>query len=123
VIASAAVSLQQYYKNTQAWMPGTMVYPTIINLIVALILVIWNGIVLCGRYCFGKAMEERLVTHEGLVNVIQSTLSAIATGIMAGTASNPTSVEGQTCGAPVTQPAGVNCTAICAIQVPTPYDL
>jgi hypothetical protein len=101
---------------------GTMVYPTIINLIVALILVIWNGIVLCG-YRFGTAVEERLVTHEGLVNVIQGTLSAIATGIMAGTAPSPTSVEGQTCGPPATQPSGVNCAAICAIQVPTLYDL
>ena len=93
-----------------------MVYPTIINLIVSLIAVIWNGIVLCG-YCFGKAVEERWVTREGLVTVIQGTLSAIAAGIMAGTASNPASVEGQTCGPPATQPADVNCAAVCALQV------
>jgi hypothetical protein len=77
VTVSAAFSLQQFYKNTQVWTPGTMVYPTIINLIVALILVIWNGIVLC-VYCFGKAVEERWVTHEGLVTVISGTLSAIS---------------------------------------------
>jgi hypothetical protein len=116
VTVSAAFSLQQFYKNTQVWTPGTMVYPTIVNLIVALILVIWNGIVLCG-YCFGKAVEERWVTHEGLVTVISGTLSAISAGIMGGTASNPSSVEGQTCGPAATQPAGVNCTAICALQV------
>jgi hypothetical protein len=93
-----------------------MVYPTIINLIVSVIAVIWNGIVLCG-YCFGKVVEERWVTHQGLVTVIQGTLSAIAAGIMAGTASNPASVEGQTCGPPVANPPDVNCAAVCALQV------
>ena len=116
MVVSAAFCLRQYYKNTQVWATGTMVYPTIINLIVALMLVIWNGIVLCG-YCYGKAVEERWVTHDGLVTVISGALSAIGAGILAGTASNPSSVEGQTCGPPATQPANVNCTAICALQV------
>lgn len=114
VIATAAICLQQYYKNQQVWMDGTIIWPTILNLLAAIIIVTWNGIVLCG-YFFGKAVAERWATHDGLANVIQNTLCAFATAIMLGTASSPTSLENQACSN--SAPTAVNSGAICFFQV------
>ena len=74
---TAASCLQQYYSTKDVWMPGTIVWPTILNLLAALVIVTWSGIVLCG-YCFGRAMEKRLEKHSELAGVIKTTLSAFA---------------------------------------------
>jgi hypothetical protein len=115
--AITAVScLQQYYStNTgQNWMNGTVVWPTILNALAALIIVIWSGI-LCIGYCIGGAVEKRLEKHSGLAAFIQNTLTAFATSIMLATAADPASLEGQTCSN--TPPTVVNASAFCFKQV------
>ena len=114
--ASAAKCLQQYYNtNTgQNWSPTTIVWPTILNTIAALIIVIWSGILLLS-YCFRGGVEKRLAKYSPWASVIQSTLTAFATGIMLGTASNPNSLEGQTCSN--TPPTAVDSNAFCFRQV------
>jgi amino acid permease len=94
-------------------MDGTTLYPTILNLVAAAIIVIWNSIVLC-VYFFGKAVEERWATHDDLANVVQNTLTALATAIMLGTASDPASLENQTCS---NSPPTSNSASICFLQV------
>jgi hypothetical protein len=83
-------------------------------LLASLVIVIWSGVVLCGYY-FGKAVEKRLATHSALAGVIQSTLSALATGIMLGTAADPKSLESQACANQA--PAGVGGNTVCFLQV------
>ena len=114
---AAAVCLQKFYSsdNGHLWVTGTLVWPTILNLLAALVITIWNGIVLCG-YCFGTAVEKRWATHDGLAKVIQNTLSAFATGIMLGTASQPSSLENQSCSNTL-PPTTVNVNTICTLQV------
>ena len=58
-------------------------------------------------------MQKRLATHNELVGVIQSTLCALATGIMLGTAANPNSLESQACSNAA--PTGIG--DVCFLQV------
>jgi hypothetical protein len=115
VVVTSAICLHQFYITNigQTWMDGTKLYPTILNLVAAAIIVIWNSIVLCG-YFFGKTVEERWATHDDLANVVQSTLTALATAIMLGTASDPSSLENQTCS---NSPPTSNSATICFLQV------
>jgi len=115
VVVTSAICLHQFYITNigQTWMDGTTLYPTILNLVAAAIIVIWNSIVLC-VYFFGKAVEERWATHDDLANVVQNTLTALATAIMLGTASDPASLENQTCS---NSPPTSNSASICFLQV------
>jgi hypothetical protein len=128
---TAAVCLQQFYKTkndtngSQAlWSPATMLFPTIVTLAIAVVIFLFNGIVLCA-YCFGKAAVERWTNYQnyvsGFATAVQTTLSIIAAGITLGTSANPNSLYGQTCGAggDANQLAfpQVNLAGICIMQV------
>lgn len=115
IAASAARCLEQYYQAASGlWLDGTMTYPTILNLVAALVIIIFNSIALCA-YIRGKALLEKWLTHEGLANIIQTTLCTIASGIMLGTSSNSNSIEGQACQGAQQNASGMN--TICELQV------
>jgi hypothetical protein len=127
VTATAAACLQQFYKtkdytngSQDLWSPTTMLWPTFLTLIAAIIMLIYNGIVVCA-YCFGKAAVERWVNYESFTSTIQTTLSTVAAGVTLGTAVNADSLNAQTCGASAdaTQQAfpQVNLGGICLMQV------
>ena len=108
--------LQIFYRTSSAWSSNgsPVVWPTILNAIAALIIVIWSGIVLSG-YIFGAKLEKRLEGYSPWAAFIQTTLTTFATAIMMGTAAQPNSLEGQTCGN--SNPAGVDPTSFCFKQV------
>src|ERR1700716_3183822 len=100
-----------------------MLWPTFLTLVVAVIILIFNGIVICA-YCFGKAAVERWVSYEGyfsgFAGAIQTTLSTIAAGVTLGTSANPDSLNSQTCSAAADAKAPafpqVNLNGICLMQ-------
>jgi hypothetical protein len=127
VIATSAACLQQFYKtknytngSQSLWSPTTMLWPTFLTLVAAVIIFIYSGIVICA-YCFGKAAVERWVSYDGFATAVQTTLSTIAAGVTLGTAVNPDSLNSQTCSAAADakQPAfpQVNLGHICVMQV------
>lgn len=129
VAATAAACLQQYYASRNdtngsqpLWSPATLLWPTFLTLIVAIIILIFNGIIVCS-YCCGVRAVERWVTYEGyfssFATALQTILSTIATGVTFGTSTNPNSLNAQTCGP--SAPSGtfphVNLNSVCFMQV------
>jgi hypothetical protein len=129
VAATSAACLQQYYASRNdrngsqpLWSPTTLLWPTFLTLIVAIIILIFNGIIVCS-YCCGVRAVERWVTYEGyfsnFATAVQTILSTIATGATFGTATNPDSLNSQTCGpsAPSGTFPNVNLNSVCFMQV------
>jgi hypothetical protein len=131
VAATLASSLQQYYKtqnytngNMHLWNGGTLLWPTYLGLIVAIILFLYDGMIL-GAYFFGKGAVKRWANNEdgfnSVANIIETTLTTVAAGAMMGTSGNPNSMSYQTCSpsADVTQQAfpQVNLGSNCLMQV------
>src|ERR1700738_3975327 len=107
VAATLASCLQQYYKtqdytngNLHLWNGGTVLWPTYLGLIVAIILFLYDGIIL-GAYFFGEGAVKRWANNEDGINnvatIIETTLTTVAAGAMMGTSGNPNSLNYQTC--------------------------
>jgi hypothetical protein len=127
VAATSAASLQQFYKtrndtngSQSLWSPTTMLWPTFLTLIAAVIILIYNGIVI-GAYCCGKNAVDRWAGYDHFFTAIQTTLSTIAAGVTLGTAVLADSLNSQTCSpaADAKQPSfpQVNLGHICIMQV------
>lgn len=131
VVGTAAYSLQQYYKtqndtngSLQLWSPTTMLWPTILTLIVAIVILIFNGIEIFA-YCCGKARGDQVTTYQGyfmkFADTLQSTLSTIAAGVTLGTSADPNSLNNQTCSPAADAKAPsfpqINLGTICLTQV------
>jgi hypothetical protein len=114
--ATAVSCLHEFYSTNSGnvWMDGSWAFPTILNAMAAFIIFLWSGIVLCG-YVFGKSVEMRLAGYTPWAAFIRDTLAAFAAAIMLGTASQPQSLESQTCSN--SPPAGVSATSFCFKQV------
>jgi len=130
-VGTAAYSLQQYYKtrndtngSDRLWDPNTKLWPTIVTLAIAVVILLFNGVEIFA-HCCGKSAVDRVTTYQAyftkVADVLQTTLSVIAAGITMGTSADTSSVINQTCSptADAHQPAfpEINLGRICIMQV------
>jgi len=101
-----------------------MLWPTFLALIVAAVILIFNGVEIFA-YCCGRRRGDQIVNYQGyftkFADVLQNTLSTIAAGVTMGTSANPASLNNQTCsaGADAKAPSfpQINLDNICIAQV------
>jgi hypothetical protein len=73
-----------------------MLWPTFLTLAAAMIILVYNGI-LVGAYCCGRNAVEKCASYDRILTAVQTTLSTIAAGVTLGTAVSADSLNAQTC--------------------------